>query len=131
MKECNLTKSEKRQKEADKESHIAELQHENRVLKRLSRSENDWSCLLSSSIQCEDEQKFLFDCLDLFKEGISSTHPVQVAVIKSIVGKLRGGRNYRFSALVKEFATLYRNFLGKTNYSTLTVSTNMFPYLLF
>ena len=103
--------------------HKISLRKAQKELKNMQRSKpEDWSKALISSVANEDESRFITDCLDLFRQGVSQSNPLQVAVVQNLVGKLKSGHNHHYSDIIKRVATLYKNWLGETNYAVLSVT---------
>ena len=121
MKEENLTKVEKAEKDADRTYKLKALEREvAKLTKTIRHSENNWTHILHTSILRQDEQQFLSDCCRLFQKGASDKHPVQITVMKNLVQKLKSGNNTRFPDLIKEIALMHKTQLGDTNYAVMS-----------
>ena len=57
--------------------------------------------MLQESCEEKYQEKLTVDLLHLFKEDIDQTNPVQVTIMRNLVGKLRRGVNNRFVPLMK------------------------------
>ena len=57
--------------------------------------------MLQESCEEKYQEKLTVDLLHLFKEDIDQTNPVQVTIMRNLVGKLRRSVNNRFVPLMK------------------------------
>jgi hypothetical protein len=124
MRSGYLNKAELAEKEAHKVKAHMELQKaHSHTMKTINaeRTTDYWVKELERSCSNNDEVKFMTDCLDLFRKGASEHYPVQVAVLKTVVGQLRQGRNHHYCNIIKKVAKLYKNWLGSTHYGVLQV----------
>ena len=64
-----------------------------------------------------DRKRLVDDLSALFKKDVDIQNPMQFTIINNLVGKLKSGRNHRFSGDMKNISKLYRNKLGRTNYN--------------
>ena len=115
MRRSYLNKEEL--KESAHLENIYKIEKKHRVV----RSENEWLTGLEECCRTGNQQKFIIDCLDLFKHQNPHTFEVQLAVLKSIVGQLRSGRNHHYSSIIKRVAKMSKNWLGSNNYSKIQV----------
>ena len=60
-----------------------------------------WEEMLQESCEEKYQEKLTVDLLHLFKEDIDQTNPVQVTIMRNLVGKLRRGVNNHFVPLMK------------------------------
>ena len=60
-----------------------------------------WEEMLQESCEEKYQEKLTVDLLHLFKEDIDQTNPVQVTIMRNLVGKLRRGVNNHFVLLMK------------------------------
>ena len=86
-------------------------------LLRVVRTHKDWEEVLVESVDNQDDAKFILDLVGLFKENIAREYPVQITVIKNLVGKLKSKNNHRYLDIVKDISSLHKNRLGERNYS--------------
>lgn len=67
------------------------------------------------------QEKLIVDLLYLFRQDIHQSNPVQLAVIRNLVGKLKGSVNHHYLPLMKTIGKLHKIRLGETNYDLLKV----------
>jgi len=70
-------------------------------------------------VKADEEQKVITDLMLLFEKNVSSTNPMQITVLRNLVGKLKSKNNHKFLDIVKDVGGMYKNKLGKMNYSLL------------
>ena len=85
---------------------LVELQDSNRKLGKAVTSlsvkkSKTWEEMLQESCEEKYQEKLTADLLHLFKEDIDQTNPVQVTIMRNLVGKLRRGVNNHFVPLMK------------------------------
>ncbi len=83
------------------------------------RTHKEWEEVLGESVENQDDVKFILDLVGLFKGNIAKNHPVQLTVMKNLVGKLKSKNNHKYLDIVKDISTLHKNRLGERNYSIL------------
>ena len=64
--------------------------------------------MLQESCEEKYQEKPTVDLLHLFTEDIDQTNPVQMTIIRNLVGKLRRGVNYHFVPLMKTIGKMYK-----------------------
>ena len=64
--------------------------------------------MLQESCEEKYQEKLTVDLLHLFKEDIDQTNPVQVTIMRNLVGKLRGGVNHHFVSLMKTIGKMHK-----------------------
>ena len=118
MRRSYLTKQELNEKEhLEKRARL-----EKPVMQsRMHRSEKEWLRDLEECCRTSNQQKFIIDCLDLFKHRDAQSFDVQMAVLHSVGGTLRNGRNHHYSSIIKRVARMSKNWLGANNYSKIQV----------
>ena len=77
------------------------------------RTHKDWEEVLVESVDNQDDVKFILDLVGLFKENIAREHPVQITVMKNLVGKLKSKNNHRYLDIVKDISSLHKTGLVK------------------
>ena len=80
-----------------------------------------WEEMLQESCNEKYQEKLIVDLLYLFKEDIDKSKPVQLAVLRNLVGKLKGSVNHHYLPLIKTIGKLHKIRLGETNYDLLKV----------
>ena len=71
-----------------------------------------WAEMLHNSCKHDYQEKLIVDLLALFREDIDKTKPMQVTVLT----KLKGNVNHKYTPLIKIIAKLHKTRLGETNY---------------
>ena len=105
---------------------VVELQDSNRKLGKTvsslsAKKSKTWEEMLQESCEEKYQEKLIVDLLHLFKEDIDQTNPVQVTIIRNLVGKLRRGVNHHFVPLMKTIGKMHKIRLGETNYDLMKV----------
>ena len=105
---------------------VEELHRENKKLANtvssLSvRQSKSWEEMLQQSCNEKYQEKLIVDLLHLFKQDVDQTNPVQLTVIRNLVGKLRGRCNLHYVPIMKTIGKLHKIRLGETNYDLLKV----------
>ena len=85
------------------------------------KQSNSWEEMLQESCNEKYQEKLIVDLLYLFKQDIDQSNPVQLAVIRNLVGKLRGSVNHQYLPLMKTIGKPHKIRLGETNYDLLKV----------
>ena len=91
----------------------------NSGLLNVVRTHREWEEVLGESVENQDDVKFILDLVGLFKGNIAKEHPIQITVMKNLVGKLKSKNNHKYLDIVKDISTLHKNRLGERNYSIL------------
>ena len=86
---------------------------------KAKRSSKDWEDLLVESCLKKDEAKLVVDLTSLLKENISEKNPIQVDVIRNMVGKIKSKNNHHYIETIKDISALHKNKLGTRNYQIL------------
>ena len=105
---------------------VAELQSSNRKLGKVVSSlsltkSKTWEEMFQESCDEKYQEKLIVDLLHLFKEDIDQTNPVQVTIIRNLVGKLKRGVNHHYLPLMKTIGKMHKIRLGETNYDLMKV----------
>ena len=105
---------------------MAELQSSNKKLGKAvstfpEKRSKSWEQVLQQSCNEKYQEKLIVDLLHLFKQDIDQTNPVQVTIIRNLVGKLKGGVNHHYLPLMKTIGKMHKIRLGETNYDLMKV----------
>ena len=92
----------------------------NNSLLSVVRTHKEREEVLLESVENQDDVKFILDLVGLFKGKIAHDHPVQITVMKNLVGKFKSKYNYRYLDIVKDNSSLHKNRLGERNFSILS-----------
>lgn len=100
---------------------IARINAEKEIksLRRVILSTKTWEEMLYSSCEANEEQKLVTDLMLLFERNVSKSNPIQITVLRNLVGKLKSKSNHKFIEIIKDISGMYKNKLGKLNYSLL------------
>jgi hypothetical protein len=88
-------------------------------LRRVILTTKTWEDVLWNSCEAHEEQKVITDLMLLFEKNVSRSNPIQITVLRNLVGKLKSRNNHKCLDIVKDISGIYKNKLGKLNYSLL------------
>ena len=98
------------------------MKKENHELRRQlneAESNESWVSRLYSDCIHEDKAQLLVDCNELFQRKEQEDKIIQIEVLKNLVGKLKSGRNHKFTDNIKSIAKMHKNWLGESHYAVL------------
>ena len=122
MRDDYLSASELSIKQKNTITSSIAMKKENRELRRQlneAESREAWVNRLYSDCLHEDRAQLLVDCKELFQLKDHDDKIIQIEVLKNLVGKLKSGRNHKFTNTIKSIAKMHKNWLGESHYAVL------------
>ena len=112
-----LTKTEKEMHYKETLERNERLLKENIAFRRSVYSKSHWQKVLLESCENDDIKKLVLDLVLCIEQKCDQE--IKKDIIKNVLGKLKSGVNHKFTPIIKDIASYYRNTLGDQNYSLL------------
>ena len=122
MRDDYLSASEISVKKQNTVASSIAMKKENRELRRQlieAESNEAWVNRLYSDCVQEDKAQLLVDCKEFFQQNTQEDKMIQIEVLKNLVGKLKSGKNHKFTNTIKDIAKMHKNWLGESHYAIL------------
>jgi len=123
MRNDYLTKGELQKKIQLDKNEVRILKGKTKELEQKLQDAESWANELYQA--SSDEDKFQVALEHLLKEDTLSQNPVQIDVIRNLVGKLKQGRNHHFDERTKQIGRMFQGWLGNSHYGVLQVRISL------